>query len=84
MKIIVTPEGAQAVTDEEYEMWKKDHANKPPTRDAGKAALAVSRFEICKVCEETLEFGHACRWYKGNCFGCWRTAKESKCPHGKW
>jgi hypothetical protein len=52
----------------------------------------IIRFEICKLCEQSVEVGHSCKLYEkrtgktGCCtgFGRWRAQLENDCQEGKW
>lgn len=42
--------------------------------------FVIERFEICKKCEHSREKGHKCEFYKGCCFGRWRSDPKHICP----
>jgi len=57
----------------------------PSIRDIqeGCTGVAKGRFEVCKVCPETVE-GFACKLVPGCCFGKRRTDPSFHCPKGAW
>jgi hypothetical protein len=57
-----------------------DKIDRKPNADP----IGKVRFEICRACNKSKEYGYACDVYKGDCFDCWRVKSENKCPEGKW
>ena len=49
----------------------------------GCIAVAKGRFEVCKVCPESLD-GFTCKLVSGCCFGKRRTDPSFHCPKGAW
>lgn len=43
-------------------------------------AVSKERFEVCKACPDSLDYGFGCRLYKSCCFGKWRSNPKNQCP----